>query len=307
MILAAFLLSGVTVVLPMEAEVKGTELRLGSIADVRGDDADLVGRVEAFGLGYAPSPGFSRLLHAHRVQADLERAFPGLAIRIEGQPACRVRPEVLEIEAELVRAAVEAELAHAFAGADAVYAPREALPSIVVPAGNAPPRLKARVETAIGSDGVLSVPVDVLVDGAPYRTVWTTWTAERWEVLPVLVRAVQNGERIQPHLIESRRVRALDGRAKALPASMLLGAVAARDLAAGTPVTSLDVHRPAVIGLGDDVLLEVKRGKVTARVAATSLSTAAIGDRLRVRSIANGHEHTGVVVSRDLVRIDLGG
>ncbi len=304
--LATLLLSGVTVVLPMEAPARGTELKLGAIAEVRGDDPALVERVRAFELGATPAPGFTRLLHAHRLREDLARAFPGLELKVTGEPACRVEPVVAEVSGADLQAAAAAEIATAFAGQDVSYEPRQPILPVSVPAGSVAPTFRVRITGALPDSGVLAVPVQVLVDGAPYRTVWTSWTVSRYEVLPVLARPLKNGESIQPSFLQNKRVEANGMRAKALPASMLVGAVAARDLSAGAPVTALDVHRPAVIGLGDDVTLEVRKGPICARVAAVSLGTAAIGDRLRVRSTSNEAEHSALVVTRDLVRIDLG-
>jgi flagella basal body P-ring formation protein FlgA len=303
--IATLLISGVTVVLPMQGDARGTELTLGEIAQVRGDDPESVERVRAFGLGYSPAPGFTRLLHAHRLQEDLARAFPGLAITFAGESACRVKPLVVEVAADVLQAVAADEIARAFAGQDLSYTPRQPILPVSVPAGLAAPTLRARIDNTLPDSGVLAVPVQILIDGTPYRTVWTSWSVSRFDVLPVLDRPLKNGDRIQPFHLKTARVPAADPRAKPLPASMLVGAVAARNLEAGRPITELDVHRPAVVGLGDDVVLEVKKGAIAARVAAVSLGTAAIGDRVRVRANSNGQEHSALVVSRDLVRIDL--
>ena len=304
--LATLLLSGVTVVLPMEASARGTELLLGEIAEIRGTDSAMIERVRGLDLGNTPGPGYTRLMHAHRIRQDLAREFPGLSVSVIGQPACRVHPEVAELAAADIESAAFAEIARAFAREDATFALREPIRGVSVPAGAAAPTLKVRLDGPVPANGLLSVPVQVLVDGTPYRTIWTSWTAERWETLPVLTRPVRIGQTIQPSHLQDRRVKANRHRGKALPASMLLGAVAARDLLEGVPVTDLDVHRPKVIEVGDDVYLEVRKGAVTARVAATALAPGAIGDRVRVRSTANNQEHTALVVSGDLVRIDLG-
>jgi flagella basal body P-ring formation protein FlgA len=305
--LAAIFLSGVTVALPMEAPARGTELTLGAVAQVTGDDAQEVERVRAYELGSTPAPGFTRLLHASQLREELARGLPGVQVTLAGEPACRVKPVVVEVPSADLRGAAEAEIARRFAGEDVSFEPHQPIPPINVPAGAEPPTFRVRIDAALPDNGILAVPVQVLVDGTPYRTLWTSWSVARWEVMPVLARSVKNGESILPSHLETRRIQAGAARGKALPASMLLGAVAARDLAAGTPVTALDVHRPAVIGLGDSVTLEVKKGAIAARVSAVSLGTAAVGDRLRVRSSAGGEEHSAVVVSRDLVRITLGG
>ena len=72
MILTATLLLGsVTVVLPPDARVSGTELRLGSIARVEGDDPTEVASLKSMHLGYSPAPGYSRLFDANQLLAEL--------------------------------------------------------------------------------------------------------------------------------------------------------------------------------------------------------------------------------------------
>ena len=305
MILAKLLLSGVTVLLPMEATARGTELTLGEIATVTGADAAVVERVELVDLGYAPQPGFSRLLYAHRIQQTLARALPGVQVRMVGESAIRVRPEVERIASVWIRAAAEAELARIFAERDVTYRPHDEIADVTVPAGSAPTVLRARLDTLEPKTGTIAVPVAIVVDGEPYRTVWSNWEVVRWETLPVLKRAVRGGQRLQPYDLEGRRVRVEVTQRKALPASLLAGAIAARDLKAGAPVTEGDVHRPAVVSQGDGLYLEVRKGAVSARVAATALESGAVGDRIRVRATGSGLERFAVIVSGDLARINL--
>ncbi len=306
MLLAKLILSGVTVTLPMEATSRGTELTLGEIATITGADAALVEQVESLDLGYAPQPGFSRLLHAQRIQQTLARELPGVQVRLVGESAIRVRPEVARIASAQIRAAAEAELARAFAERDVTYEPNGKIADVTVPAGSAPPVVRARLDTTEAKTGTIAVPVEILVDGEIYRTVWSNWKTVRWETMPVLKRAVRGGQRLQPYDLENRRVRVEVTQRKALPASLLAGAIAARDLNVGTPVTEADIHRPTVVTQGDGILLEVRKGAVTARVAATALESGAVGDRIRVRASGSGLEHFAVIRSGDLARIDLG-
>jgi flagella basal body P-ring formation protein FlgA len=151
--------------------------------------------------------------------------------------------------------------------------------------------------------------VRLLVDGDVYRTVWTSWKVDNWERYAVLTRPVQAGETIAASMLEHRRMAAsvadLRGNVRILGEAMIVDAIAARDLTAGRPLTDLDVVRPVLISEGDTVFFEVKKGVVNARVAAVADEGGARGDRLRVTLLGSGREMRGVVVSRDLVRIDL--
>ena len=298
-------LSGLSIALAPEARVRGTEIRLGDVAAIEGADAALVARARALELGYAPAPGYSRLLELERIAAQVERELGPPAFA--GSRACRVWPLAERVSAETLRAAAAAELARALEGVDATSEPIGNALETVVPQGLAPAGLRVRPVVRPSYSGVVSVPVEVLVDGSAYHTVWTSWRVQIYQTLPVLARPVSAGEQLTPELFQNRRV-AVDGpgAGRALVGPLVLGAVAARDLCAGAPVTSLDVHRPIAVRAGDMVSLEVRSGAVSARVAAVARHSGAIGDRVRVAPQNGGEELVGLLVARELVRIELG-
>jgi flagella basal body P-ring formation protein FlgA len=305
-LLIGWLAGGVTVTLPMETKVRGTEIRLGEVARVSGDEAELVRRVEDVELGYAPSPGYSRLITTERVLEALRRALPDVDVRLAGERACRVWPETLEIVEDEVRAEALAALSRHFAGADAGFELAEPFARVVVPAGARAHRLRATVKAEIAS-GVIGVPVEVLVDDVPYRTLWTSWRVDVWSTLSVLERDVKAGQALSPKNFTRARVRVTGaGREKPLSELELDGAVAAHDLPGGTVVRAIDVHRPTVVTAQASLFLRVRKGAIEARVPATALESGAIGDRIRVRTVDSGQELGAVVRSRDLVEVDLG-
>jgi flagella basal body P-ring formation protein FlgA len=308
-LLATLALSGIPTVqveLPMEAHVQGTEIELGEVAKVLGTDADAVRLVESIELGYAPAPGYSRLLHAERIRQLLVAKAPQVEVRMTGQRATRVWPEVAEVSAADVQKTALDELRRVYATSDARFEVAGTLPRIVIPVGTGAPTLRARVDERKLSSGTISVPVEVQVDGAMYRTVWTSWTTEVYQTLPVLVREVKAGTVLSRDLFENRRVLVSSGtRTKPLAPSRLPGSVAAHDLAAGTIITGTDVHRPAVVNQGDSLFLCVKKGNIEAKVPAVALGAGAIGDRIRVRTTGRGQELTAEIRSRDIAVIDL--
>ena len=109
LLLITMLLQGdVTVTLPMEAHVRGTEVELGEIAEISGADTSVVASLRALELGYAPAPGYSRLFAARKIQEILSRKAPRVRVCFAGQPACRVYPEVTEISGTEIATAAKA-------------------------------------------------------------------------------------------------------------------------------------------------------------------------------------------------------
>ncbi|NOT31924.1 MAG: hypothetical protein HOP15_15875, partial [Planctomycetes bacterium] len=168
--LPAFLLcsalAGATVTLPVEAKVKGTEIELGELCLVAGLDGELVARLRAFELGYAPAPGFSRLLTAERIRAELAKALPGIEILVTGERACRVWPAIEEIAPAVIESAARTELLRNSSGQEATFTLAESISPVKVPLGERGSAIHARITPGDLKSGVVGVPVEVLVDGA---------------------------------------------------------------------------------------------------------------------------------------------
>jgi flagella basal body P-ring formation protein FlgA len=308
MILATILLlgQGVTLELAPQARVRGTELGVAQIGRVASDDPELARRVAAASLGYAPAPGYSRLLPAWQVERELERLFPGVDVVTSGAASCRVEPELERVGVAELLAAARAELEKSYSGKDVVLEPAGGLQELQVPAGHRRLELRARMggrETALDA---LTVPVEVRVDDELYRTVWTNWRVESFSTVAVLARGVRAGEMLTPDLLRLERVKL--SAASAIPPLnevALDGAIAVRDLAAGAPVTEHDVRRPPLVRRGAVVQLQVKKGAITATVTAIARRDGHLGEEVPVVPLNSDQEVRGLVAGRDLVAVQL--
>jgi flagella basal body P-ring formation protein FlgA len=305
----ALLFGNVTVTLPPQAEVRGTEVRLGAIATVQGDDPAEIERVKSLPLGYAPAPGYTRLFDSWRLHQELVDYAPEAVVTMTGARACRVSPATEPVAASAIEAAAKVELDRHLDTFDATATLLDQVTKVRVPSGARAPVLRSMMSSAAVHPGVVSVPVRVLVDGDVYRTIWTRWKVEVWDRYAVLNRVVKTGERITSDMIELRRMEAsasgVRANTRVLGDALLVGALAARELQPGRPLTDLDVVRPKLIKKGDTVFLEVKKGAINARVAAVAEQDGARGDRVRVTLLASAREMQAVVISRDLLQIDL--
>lgn len=303
--LLPILFSGVTLVLPMDAEVSGTEITLGEVARIQGATGELALQLDGFELGYAPAPGYSRLLFAERIKTSLKRKFPDLQIELAGERACRVRPKVRLVAPAELRAAAEVELRKVFGDQDASFQLAGVIEPVAIPAGSQSIEVRAKPRVHPREGGATQLPIELVVDGVPYRTVWTTWQVEVWHTVPVLRVPKRAGQLLDASSFEVRRVPAsMLGAQRPLPVSSLHGAVAGRDLIEGSVVTRLDVHRPVLVEAGNNLFLLVKKGPIEARVPVVAMESGAVGDRIRVRT-DTGRDMTCLVLSRDLARIDL--
>lgn len=304
MLTALLLLAGVRVTLPVEARVTGAEILLGDIAAVSGDSPAEVARVRAVSLGYAPAPGHSRLLNALRIAGEIGEREPGVALVFDGVSACRVWPQVEALPGARIEEAARAALQRAFAGRDVTLAVAQPAADLTLPKGLNPAELRAELAESPARPGRVGVTVQVSVDGAAWRNVITAWDVEEWQVRPVLLREAAAGETIQAAMLEHRRVSVARG--AALHAGHLIGARLARPIEAGCALYDDDVVRELLVSTGASLLLEVRRGAVTARIPAVAEQDGALGDEIRVRPTHGTHTLRAKVIARDTARVDMG-
>lgn len=308
---SAFLLwTGVTVTLPAEAKVAGTELSLGAFATVECEDPALAARVQALALGYAPAPGYSRVLEAAALLRQVRAIAPGVEVKLAGATTCRVIPSTEQVSVEAITSAARAALQQHLAGrelGDCTLEPVSPLAAIEVPKGKQACALEVAPQPEKASYSPAIVAVRLVVDGQTYRTAYTSWKVQSWREQPVLTRDVRAGEVIEANMVELRRAPIDAGLAStALDAIQVLGAAATRPLQAGKPLLAGDLVRPIVIKKGDALILVVNCGAVRVRTPATAAQAGAVGDRIKVTVQQSGREINALIESRDIVRIDLG-
>lgn len=303
--------AGVTITLPAETKVSGTELSLGAVASVECDDPELAKRLSGLALGYAPAPGYSRVLDAAAIQRQARALAPGVEIRLAGARTCRVSPLTEVIASEAIVAAARAALAQQLAAQrfeDCTFELVGEQAPIEVPKGKGPCTLEVAPANPKSKALPSAIAVRLIVDGQTYRTAHTAWKVQAWREQPVLVRAVRAGESIEPSMIELRRTAVdLSLAASSLEPGQVLGTVAAREIAAGSVLFDGDLVRPTLVRKGDSVMLLVDSGAVRVRTPAVAEQSGAKGDRIKVVVQQTGRELSVIVESKDSVRLSLGG
>jgi flagella basal body P-ring formation protein FlgA len=308
MALATLLLSGLVVVLPPQVHVRGTELVLGAVAEVRGDDAALVERAKALELGWTPAPGYTRVLQNWQIEQKLATALAGTNVRFEGSAACRIAPETAHVAGSALAAKAQDELRSIFGTREIALVAQGQASDLEVPLGEKPAELRCAIERREQHAGSWSVPVQVWIDGTLYQTCWIGFAVELYDLVPVLAREVRRGEVLDGSALELRRTRiSSDLGGEPLSCAALSGAVALHDLGAGSVLTARDVQRAMLVRNGDTVQLQVRKGAITARGSAIARADGTAGERIRVWTADKTRELTGTVIGRGLVEIDLGG
>ncbi len=306
MIFATLALGAVTITLPARADIRGTEVELGEIATIATDDAALLKRFEEFDLGYSPAPGFSRLFDSRRLADRLVGSFPDVKIQFAGESQVRIHPKTQTVLADEITAVAKKQIELLSAGKDMEFTAHGTLSDVIVPAGDESASLRLRRGPITLADGRNTVPIEILVDGQTYQTVWTTWDVRVWESVLVLTRNVAAGEELSMDSVEYRRMSSREAGTKLdLTPAALVATRASKPLTQGTVLQRNDVVQLELIRRGDSITLEVQKGAVIARVAGVASEAGHLGDRIRVITADTKRELSAIVIGRGQVRINM--
>ncbi|MEC8493445.1 MAG: flagellar basal body P-ring formation chaperone FlgA [Planctomycetota bacterium] len=287
----------VTVTLPSAATVGGLEIHVAEVATaVTGADEEIVARIRGASLGYAPAPGYSRVLRADLVSASLRAALPGVRVTVAGAPRCRVTPTVITVAGADLQAAAAAAVRRTLVGQDAEARPAGEIADVLVPGGDVEPRIVVGELPRIVQAGRATVPVQVWFGDRLYRSVPVPFQVSIWRRQAVLRRAINVGDSLHAGLFEVKRVEVSDALGmQALGMDQLAGAVALRPMAAGAAVIERDVHREVIAHKGDHATVQLTHGSVRVTDLCVILADGRMGERVAVRLRSTGRELVGVV------------
>jgi flagella basal body P-ring formation protein FlgA len=306
MLATLLLLGGVTVTLSDKVQVRGLDITVEEIAVVKSDDPAAAARVAAASLGYAPAPGYHRVLRADLVQFDLRRALPGIEIDVLGAQRCRVDPMTEQLDTERLWSLASAELEELFRGTDAAIRRDGELALVEVPLGLEPLELKVAPTDRTPSAGPKTVALQLWIDGDLHRTVHVAFSVSLREPRWVLRKSVVAGEVLDPSMFELRRVEVTLETANAgVPVEALAGTVTTRPIAASSIVTERDIQRPVVIERGDLVTVVIRSGSIEARELGSAMHEAKIGEMVRVNLQTTKREVSGRAKAGGFVEIQI--
>lgn len=310
--IASLLLSAVTILVPAESGMRGTEVELGEIVSITTSDAALKTKLEGLNVSSAPLPGYRRTFTRADLLQRIQRVAPATEVTFAGRSSVSVYPETVIVTGAEMIAAVDAKLTKLKGKRDVTWAPNKAISQLEVPRGqegDGSAALRVELEKQNLESGRIPVKISLMVGGSAYRTVWADWNISVWEELPVLTQNVPAGASVSPDMFSIQRTELPpEGLGSVLTAESMVGARALRSLTAGSVVTEKDVTRPRVIHAGDHITLIVKKSAIRAAVQAIALEDGVVGDSIRVKRVDSKTtiELKGKVISSDTVEIDLG-
>ena len=299
----------VTVAVRAESDVAGAQIKLGEVAEITGKDAALIARLSLIEIGAAPISGQKRTMGLADVMARL---------RLNGvDPAslnlnCPLRFSIARAGAELFVADVQQVALKAVEDARKTIEGNATLePGTVVFKWFIPPgKRELKVDTIKGSlDGpVINVPITVLVDGRPVKTIEFPVRVHKMTKMLVATR------KLEPHVViraedvslTEMEVLSVSGELIVDPKAVI-GLRTTRQIAMGAPITELCVEAEQVIKPGADLILEMVVGGVHVTLPAQARSSGSVGMRVRIFVTQTKKEMTAVVIDARKVRIEENG
>lgn len=304
---ATLLIAGGSLVItvPESATVRGSEVELTEVVEISGP-ANLVALAEEVSLGWAPAPGYSRTLQQGQIERRLRSALGEVDLTFAGFTSCQLQPEVELISAATLEAAARGLILERAGNRELEAVLRSDLEPVAVPVAESSFEILPRLSRALVGSGPLQVPVELRVDGLPWRTIWTQWEISLFEQQLVLTRDIRRGEVLTADALRVERVRvSAQGGIAITDRNLLVGARALRDLRSGVALSKVDVDLPMAVEKGATVIVEVRKNSIQARSHGTALEAGRIGEHVLVSVGAGSRTVRAKVVSKNHLQLVL--
>ncbi len=296
----------VTVMVRPECTVSSTACTIGDIATVRCADAGVVQKVKALTVCSTPLPGKSRKVQRQQIVIALRRG--GLAdgaYRLLCPDELTVTRTHSAVTGQMLFDAAKsfAQTSQSWAGTAVIEAARLPMDQ-QVPQGKV--ELQVRAGTRAVRKGQNSIPVEIVIDGRPYRTVQVTVNVKVLAKVLVATQGIARSEAISGTntALEERDITRLpdDVLAETPPAD----SIAYMPIPQGAVIRKQWVSTPPVVKAGDAVMVVVESEGVRVADKGTAAQDGRTGDTIKVRLSGDAREVRGRVAEPGIVKISLG-
>jgi len=301
----------VVVTLRPESTLRGTEIRLGDVAEIQGQDEALAERLRKIEVGRAPLPGLTRTLDLPYLKARLRQQQIDLALVLfDAPPAVSVTTasqrvagaELLAvIRQHILAAAPTAVRGYPADAAGLSVQPTAAPPDLTLPAGNLDLKVRGRPPAELV--GSISVTVEAWVDGVLHRSVSVPVRVSALSEVLVAARPIARHALLEAEDVRLERREVVAGQGPLRELGAVLGRRAIRALSPGEPILAGMVELPPLVRRGDIVLLTAEGRGLRAMTQGEAREEGKMGQVVRVQNLASGREVYGQVAAERIVRV----
>lgn len=300
---AANLPSKATITVRPESEVAGSIAVLGDIALVQTQDRDLAIKLKKMELCPSPSPSRSRIVTKNDIIIALRR------IGENDRSISILSPNQVSITRSFNRVTGQQlfDVARTYALAAASWPGTVEVESNnlsldqEIPSG----KLEIRVKDGIQKvrKGHNTLPVDILVDGRTYRTIYASITVR--VIAPVLVasQTILRSTPLNESNTTTRQIDITNLNDDLIIGTMPVGCSASIQIADGAVIRRSWAAEPSAIHSGDIVLVVAQSGLVRISDKGTAVQDGRVGQTIKVKLTNGSRDVLGTVTEPGLVTI----
>ncbi len=273
--------SAAVVVIPGDATVLGTEIRLGEIAELRGVDAALRERLATLSLGRAAAPARERVLSGDTLRRRIHAVHPALHVEVPDQ--VHVHTAFREITPDFVRSHLERAIRHRMPWSDAAVSFGAWRLSEPFAAALAAQRVVVHFRTEESFLRRVHAEIELVgADGAPRirRSASVVMSVRR----PVVVTTA---DLHRGAVLKAEHLRLEERELGGLPRNVLrdlehaAGLQLARTLSAGTPLVPGYLRSEPLVKRGDTVVVVAEGPGLSVQLEARALEAGVLGETIR--------------------------
>lgn len=292
------------VTLKESAGVEGARVTLASVLAPDAAALPALRPLLSADLGAAPLPGYALRLGRADIARRLRARHPGAELDWSGADAVRVERLASPFDGAALVGAAEAHLRRQLAplGARLELRPAQRPPELQLPAGAV--ELRPRALNAHALHPEMTVWVDILVDGLPFRAVAVPFRVAAFA--RVLAGRGELGAGIRPGCADLDVIEADIARLESLPLAADCTRVAGqlkRRLGPRSPLLASHMLVPAAVTQGEQVMLRVTQGAIELESRAVALMSGEIGQPVEVRAASSKHPIRAEVVAPGVVAL----
>ncbi len=287
-----------------DSVVRGTEIRLGDVAEIQGHDPALVERLRGIDVGRAPLPGHTRTLDLSYVKARLRlQQVDPTTLVLDVPPTISVATASQRVIGSDLVAAVRQHILAA-READAEHLAIKSTtgpPDLILPVGTL--ELKVRTRPAVELMGSVSVTVEAWVDGALVRAVGLPIRVSVLSEILVAARPISRHMLLGDQDVRIDRREIVPGQEPLREMAAALGRRAVRTISPGEAILAAMVELPPLVRRGDIVLLTAEGRGLRAVAQGEAREEGKAGQVIRVRNLTSGRDVYGQVDGERTVRV----
>src|SRR5262245_14032620 len=297
----------IVITVASEAQVQGSQITLGEVAELQGEPVDTLTRMRQVLLGQAPAAGVERQLSQSSIITRLKhQGFAIQSVQLQGASQVRVLRAAQRLDPQSMEAVVRQALSRRLLQTSqrASIGDIRGLSTVFVPSGPVQYEVTVPRRSALlgPTPFTLAIQVASKVEKQLHGTAYITIAQE----VVSLVRPIAQDEIITADAVSRTQVPVTHPMRQAVTQlEDVIGKRARRSLASNASLSTQDVATSPVVHKGDLVRIVLESSLIKVSTAGEVLEAGKVGDTIRVKNTTSNREVRAQVIDKQTVRIPL--